>query len=197
MSGKPIEIKLTLNGRCVSETVPCDMTLYDFVRAQGCKSVKCACETTNCGLCTVWLDGRAVLSCAVPIVRADGREVTTLEGVREQSERLAACMAQEGAEQCGFCSPGLIMNVLAFEREVLAARRMPTDEELARYLAGNLCRCSGYMSQRCALRRYLSERREAAGAPAADGAEDAPAPRTASAACRPAGSSAPADGKEA
>lgn len=164
MSAKTAEISLKLNGRKVSATVPVDQMLYTFVREHGCKSVKCACETTNCGLCTVWLDGTAVLSCSVPVVRANGHEVTTLEGLQEESADFARCMAEEGAEQCGFCSPGLIMNVLAYEREVLAAGEMPTDEELARYLAGNLCRCSGYMSQRRAIKRYLSERLAAAGA---------------------------------
>ena len=133
--------------------------------------MKCACETTNCGLCTVWLDGRAVLSCAVPMARADGHAVTTLEGLREQSADFARCMAEEGAEQCGFCSPGLIMNVLAYEREVVASGAMPSDEELDRRLSGNLCRCSGYMGQRRALKRYLAARLEAAARP--DAAKEA------------------------
>lgn len=164
-------MKLTLNGRRIVEDVAPDMTLFDFLRSHGCKSVKCGCETTSCGLCTVWLDERPVLSCAVPMARVEGRAVTTLEGLQAESAGLARCMAEEGAEQCGFCSPGLIMNVLAYEREVVASGAMPSDEELDRRLSGNLCRCSGYMGQRRALKRYLAARLEAAARP--DAAKEA------------------------
>ena len=71
-------VNLTLNGARVSEDVRPDATLFDFCRAHGAKSVKCACETSNCGLCTVLLDGEPVLSCSVTMARVDGREVTTL-----------------------------------------------------------------------------------------------------------------------
>ena len=165
MSGKTMDISINLNGKRVAASVSPDLSLLAFVRAQGCKSVKCACETTNCGLCTVWLDGRAVLSCAVPMVRANGHEVTTLEGLQAESADFARCMAEEGAEQCGFCSPGLIMNVLAMEREIRdrsAAQgiepAMPTEDDMNAYLAGNLCRCTGYTSQRRAIRRYMESR---------------------------------------
>ncbi len=165
MSDKLMDISITLNGKKVAASVAPDMSLLAFVREQGCKSVKCACETTNCGLCTVWLDGRAVLSCAVPMMRANGHDVTTLEGLQAESADFARCMAEEGAEQCGFCSPGLIMNVLAMEREIRdrAAEQgvepvMPSDEDMDSYLAGNLCRCTGYTSQRRAIRRYMASR---------------------------------------
>ena len=169
MSRELAEVTITLNGTSITALVAPDTTLYTFVRDHGCKSVKCACETTNCGLCTVWLDGRAVLSCAVPVVRADGRSVTTLEGLREESALFAQCLADEGAEQCGFCSPGLIMNVLAMEQEIrdrAAAEgvetTVPTERDVESYLAGNLCRCTGYEGQRRALRRYLALRFEPA-----------------------------------
>ena len=97
MSQNLIEVTLTLNGKNVTARVAPDTTLYTFVRAHGCASVKCACETTNCGLCTVWLDGSAVLSCAIPMARVNGREVTTLEGLQAESEAFARCMAEEGA----------------------------------------------------------------------------------------------------
>lgn len=165
MSDKLMDISITLNGKKVAASVAPDMSLLAFVREQGCKSVKCACETTNCGLCTVWLDGRAVLSCAVPMMRANGHDVTTLEGLQAESADFVRCMAEEGAEQCGFCSPGLIMNVLAMEREIRdrAAEQgvepvMPSDEDMDSYLAGNLCRCTGYTSQRRAIRRYMASR---------------------------------------
>lgn len=157
-------MKFTLNGRRINEDVAPDTTLFDFLRAHGCKSVKCGCETTSCGLCTVWLDERPVLSCAVPMARVEGRSVITLEGLASESAALARCMAEEGAEQCGFCSPGLIMNVLALAR---AAAEDPslvaTREDLSRNLSGNLCRCTGYESQLRAIVRYLREEGVAVG----------------------------------
>ena len=148
-----MQITLTLNGATLTEDVRADMTLFDFCRAHGYKSVKCACETSNCGLCTVLLDGEPVLSCSVLMARADGHEVTTLEGMRDgRRELLAQCLAEEGAEQCGFCAPGLEMAVLALD----AAHAHADDETVRRYLSGNLCRCSGYASQMRAIRRFLA-----------------------------------------
>lgn len=145
-------LQCKLNGKMVKAEVPCDMTLYDFLRKQGCYSVKCGCETSNCGLCTVWFDEKPILSCSMLAIRADGHSITTLEGLQEESKAFAECMASEGAEQCGFCSPGLIMNVLAMEKEL----DHPTREEIKSYLAGNLCRCTGYMSQMRAIEKYLN-----------------------------------------
>ena len=130
--------------------------LLDLVRRQGCYSVKRGCETSNCGLCTVWLDGTPVLSCSVLAARADGREVTTLEGVEKEAEAFGRFLAQEGAEQCGFCSPGFIMNVLAMEREL----ENPGEEEILEYLSGNLCRCTGYAGQLRAIVKYLNRKKE-------------------------------------
>lgn len=152
-----MNITVTLNGvRRTAEVAP-DTSLFDFLRANGCLSVKCGCETSNCGLCTVHLDGKPVLSCSVPAVRADGHAVTTLEGLQEEAARFGAFLADEGAEQCGFCSPGFIMSVLAMEKELTD----PTDEEIRQYLAGNLCRCTGYQGQLRAIRKYLAERKAA------------------------------------
>ena len=150
-------ITMTLNGKKVADDVAADTLLIDFVRDHGCYSVKRGCETSNCGLCTVFLDEKPVLSCSVLAARADGRTVTTLEGLQEEAAAFGACLADEGAEQCGFCSPGLILSVLAMAREL----QNPTDDEIRHYLAGNLCRCTGYQGQLRAIRRYLTERKEA------------------------------------
>lgn len=144
-------IEFTLNGRRVSAQADADDSLYHVLRSLGISSVKCGCETANCGLCTVHMDGKAVLSCSVPAPRCAGHEIVTLEGALDQARALGDCLAEEGAEQCGFCAPGLMMNVLALAKENPRA----TDEQIDAYLAGNLCRCSGYMSQRRAIRRYL------------------------------------------
>lgn len=151
-----MEINLTVNGRKICGEIEAGTLLLDFVRRQGCYSVKRGCETSNCGLCTVWLDGTPVLSCSVLAARADGREVTTLEGVEKEAEAFGRFLAQEGAEQCGFCSPGFIMNVLAMEREL----ENPGEEEILEYLSGNLCRCTGYAGQLRAIVKYLNRKKE-------------------------------------
>ena len=147
-----MKIEVTLNGRTCTDEIPDDLRLFDYLRQKGCASVKCGCETSNCGLCTVLLDGKPVLSCSVLAARASGHAVTTLEGVQERAAVFGAFLADEGAEQCGFCSPGLVMTVLAMEEEL----EHPTREEIQHYLAGNLCRCSGYQGQLRAIENYLN-----------------------------------------
>lgn len=148
-----MKVKITLNGKLLNKHIPNDMMLLDFVRKYGALSVKRGCDTSNCGLCTVWVEGTPVLSCSYPAARADGRSVTTLEGVRQEAEAFGRFLAAQGAEQCGFCSPGFIMTVLAMRREL----KDPTEEQIARYLAGNLCRCSGYTGQLRAIRAWLRD----------------------------------------
>ena len=145
-----------LNGRKVSATFDADDSLFTVLRGLGMYSVKCGCETTNCGLCTVHMDGKAVLSCSVPAARCAGHEITTMEGLQEEAKKLGECLAGEGAEQCGFCAPGMMMNVFALAKENPNA----TDDEIDAYLAGNLCRCSGYVSQRRAVKKYLARKTE-------------------------------------
>lgn len=125
--------------------------LYDFLRSQGCYSVKCGCETTNCGLCTVWVDDVPVLSCAMLAVRIDGCHVTTLEGLQDEAKEFALYMGREGADQCGFCNPGFVMNVLAMVRKLDA----PTEDDIKEFLSGNLCRCTGYVSHMRAIKAYF------------------------------------------
>lgn len=144
-------LTLQLNGRAVTAEIPEDQCLLDFLRSQGCYSVKRGCETSNCGLCTVWLDEVPVLSCNMPAARAQGRRVTTLEGLQREAEEFGGYLADEGGEQCGFCNPGFIMNVLAMERELTN----PTEADIDEYLAGNLCRCTGFVSQKRAILAWL------------------------------------------
>ena len=138
-----MQITITLNGTKISPEIEPDTLLIDLVRSQGCYSVKRGCETANCGLCTVFLDDTPVLSCAMLAARAEGRRVETLEGLQKEAEEFGSFIADQGAEQCGFCNPGMIMNAIALFRE----NPEPTDEEIKQYLAGNLCRCSGYEGQ--------------------------------------------------
>ena len=149
-------VTISLNGKKITEDISADMTLYQFVREHGCYSVKCGCETTNCGLCTVILNDKPVLSCAVLAARADGQKVETLEGLQKEAEEFGRFIADQGAEQCGFCNPGMIMNAIALFRETAD----PTDEEIRRYLAGNLCRCSGYEGQLRGIHEFMKYKKE-------------------------------------
>ena len=146
-----MRLSFRLNGKQIETDVKPDMLLLDLERELGCYSVKRGCETANCGLCTVWLDEKPVLSCSTLAIRADGRHVTTLEGLQKEAEEFGMFLAREGGEQCGFCNPGFIMNVLAMEKEL----KNPDEEDIKEYLSGNLCRCSGYMSQLRAVKKYL------------------------------------------
>ena len=150
-----MEIKLTLNGRTVTASAQPDTLLLDFLRERGCLSVKRGCESSNCGLCTVLLDGVPVLSCSVLAARAHGHTVQTLEGLQEEAAGFVTFIADQGAEQCGFCNPGFVMNTIALLRE----NPDPTDDDIRAYLAGNLCRCSGYEGQLRGIRAYLDSRR--------------------------------------
>ena len=150
-----MEIKIKLNGRMVSDHIEPDLLLIDFLRSHGCLSVKRGCDTSNCGLCTVLMDEKPVLSCSMLAARADGHSVTTLEGLQEEAADFVGYIADQGADQCGFCNPGLVMNTIALLRE----NPDPTDEEIKAYLAGNLCRCSGYDGQLRGIRGYLDSRK--------------------------------------
>ena len=146
-----MKVNIIVNGKPISAEISADLTLFKFLREHGYKSVKCGCETTNCGLCTVWFDEKPILSCSVLAARCDGHHITTLEGLKEESKAFADCMAKQGAEQCGFCSPGLMMQVLAMKKE----KQNWDLEEIKYWLSGNLCRCTGYMGQMRAIQAYL------------------------------------------
>ena len=150
-----MEIKVKLNGRNIIASVEADTVLLDFLREKGCLSVKRGCDTSNCGLCTVLMDGKPILSCSTLAVRADGHEIYTLEGLQAEASDFVGFIADQGADQCGFCNPGFVMNTIALLRE----NPDPTDDEIRAFLAGNLCRCSGYDGQLRGIRNYLNSRK--------------------------------------
>lgn len=150
-----MEINFILNGKPVKPSVEADTLLIDLLRDLGCKSVKRGCETSNCGLCTVLMNGKPVLSCSMLAARADNQEIYTLEGLREEAEEFVTYIADQGSEQCGFCNPGYVMNTIALLRE----NSNPTDDEIRSFLAGNLCRCSGYEGQLRGIRAFLDSRK--------------------------------------
>ena len=167
-----MQIELWINEKKVKGEIEPDEILLDFLRKQGMTSVKRGCETSNCGLCTVFLDEKPVLSCSILAARAAGHRVTTLEGLQKEAEEFGAFIADQGAEQCGFCNPGLMMNAIAMFREYCGEAFMevpgknsgnwqiPTEEQIKEYLAGNLCRCSGYEGQLRGIQAYLAYKRK-------------------------------------
>ena len=150
-----MDIKLKLNGKAISAQIDADTILLDFLREKGCYSVKRGCDTSNCGLCTVLMDGKPILSCSMLAARADGHSIQTLEGLQEEAAPFVGFIADQGADQCGFCNPGFVMNTIALLRE----NPEPTDDEIRAFLAGNLCRCSGYDGQLRGIRSYLNSRK--------------------------------------
>ncbi len=146
-----MNITFELNGRHTTWEIEPTETLLEALRRHGLTGVKQGCDTASCGVCTVLLDGKPVPSCAVPAGRVDGHAVLTVEGVPEKARAIGEALAAEGADQCGYCAPGLVMSLVAMEQEL----DRPDDEQIATYLAGNLCRCSGYASQTRAIRKYL------------------------------------------
>ncbi|HBA63851.1 MAG TPA: (2Fe-2S)-binding protein [Lachnospiraceae bacterium] len=147
-----MELHFILNGKPADALIKADTILLDLLREKGCYSVKRGCDTSGCGLCTVLINGVPSLSCSVLAARVEGKQVTTLEGMEREAAVFGEFLTAEGAEQCGYCTPGLIMNILAMEKEL----NHPSEEEVKEYLAGNLCRCSGYMGQMRAIMKYLN-----------------------------------------
>lgn len=146
-----MQIETILNNQRVTWQIAPDEMLADTLRAYGLLSVKQGCDTSCCGLCTVWIDGKPTLSCSTLAYRVNGKRVTTIEGVQSEAAEFARVLVAEGAEQCGFCSPGFIMTVLAMKHELTN----PTEHEIIHYLTGNLCRCTGYLGQLRAIKKYL------------------------------------------
>ncbi len=144
-------INCTINGKPYTRQIEPDLLLIDFLRELGFLSLKQGCDTTNCGLCTVWVDGTPRLSCAILTAGLQDRQITTIEGQEKEAAAFGQFLADEGADQCGFCSPGFIMTVLAMEKEL----NNPSEEDIKQYLSGNLCRCTGYVSQMRAINKYL------------------------------------------
>ena len=138
-------IKLTING--VQRSVDTDLgeTLLEVLRREGMKSVKLGCDTGDCGACAVLLDGGAVNSCMVLAVALDGRNVATVEGLEHDGHLhpMQKAMVDAGGVQCGFCTPGILMSGI----DLLSRNPDPTEAEVNEAMAGNLCRCTGYVKQ--------------------------------------------------
>lgn len=146
-----MKIQVTINEINYKEEIKEGEFLLDFLRRLGYKSVKRGCETSNCGACTVLVNDKVVLSCSVLAASVQEKRIQTLEGVKMEADLLGEFIAEEGADQCGYCAPGFILSAIALKRENMN----PTEEEIKDYLVGNLCRCTGYMGQMRAIMKYL------------------------------------------
>jgi len=146
-----MQITLYVNNKKETWEVDPAECLADSLRKHGYTSVKTGCFEGACGACTVFVEDVPVLSCEILTVRMQNKHITTIEGVSEEARKVAECMLAHGAEACGYCSPGFIMQVIAMKREL----KDPSLEEMKRYLNGNLCRCSGYVSRNLAAEDYL------------------------------------------
>jgi carbon-monoxide dehydrogenase small subunit len=140
-----MEIEITINGRKRQFDVEPNKLLLNLVRDElYLTGTKYGCGIGECGACTVHLDGEAVLACMVLAVDADGRNVTTIEGVADgdKLDPVQEAYIEEGAIQCGFCTPGFIMSTKALLKE----KPDPSEGEIREYLKGNYCRCTGYVN---------------------------------------------------
>jgi aerobic carbon-monoxide dehydrogenase small subunit len=145
MNSSTVSVSMTVNGAARSDDVEPRLLLVHYLRdVLGLTGTHVGCDTTNCGACTVHLDGEAVKSCTVFAVQADGAEVTTIEGLATDGEMhpMQEAFWNDHGLQCGYCTPGMIMAAT----DLLKRNPNPTEEEVRKGLEGNLCRCTGYQN---------------------------------------------------
>jgi len=160
-------VNVTVDGVLYSDEVENRTLLVQYLREQvGKTGTVIGCDTTNCGACTVHLDGRSVKSCTMLAVQADGHEITTIEGLAKDGvlHPMQAAFHDSHALQCGFCTPGMIMSSI----DLLNDNPDPTETEIRQGLEGNLCRCTGYQNIVKAVQQVASGSAPA-GAPVSSG----------------------------
>jgi len=138
-----IRVRLKVNGKWMEGETRADRMLLDFIREDlGLTGTKKGCEEGECGACTILMNGKAVLSCLTPVLKADEAEILTVEGMATEGRLhpLQEAFWEEGAVQCGYCTPGMLLSARAFLEEHPA----PAMEEVKAAISGNLCRCTGY-----------------------------------------------------
>jgi len=136
-------ITFTVNGKTKQECIEVNTLLINLIRDNfNLTGTKYACGIGECGACTVLMDGKPILSCLTLAVDADGKSIVTIEGLNDEISRtLRESFLEEGAVQCGFCTPGFLI----VSSYLLKEKPMPTEEEIRQYIKGNLCRCTGYV----------------------------------------------------
>ena len=152
-------IRITVNGRQYEHEVEPRLLLVHYLReVLGLDGTRVGCDTSNCGCCTIQMDGRAVKSCTVLAVQADGHEITTVEGLLTEGRLnpVQEAFWEEHALQCGFCTSGMVMSAQALLQE----NPEPDDRDIRLAIEGNLCRCTGYLPIVSAIRRAAASMRE-------------------------------------
>ena len=163
----PRAISVIVNGVRQTREVEPSLLLVEFLRESlGLTGTHVGCDTSQCGACTVLVDGRATKSCTVLAVQADGSGITTIEGLAKDGELqpIQRAFQTEHATQCGFCTPGMIMTAF----DLLNRDPEPSDKEIRHAIEGNLCRCTGYQNIVRAIGTAASEMRMAAAKPAVE-----------------------------
>jgi carbon-monoxide dehydrogenase small subunit len=138
-----VKVRISVNGNWIEREVRPDRLLLDFLREDlGLTGTKKGCEEGECGACTILMNGKTVVSCLVPVVKADGAEILTVEGMAEEGRLhpLQEAFWEEGAVQCGYCTPGMLLSA----KGLLDDNSVPRVEEVKEAISGNLCRCTGY-----------------------------------------------------
>jgi len=138
-------VAFRVNGQEIGRSVEARRLLVDFLREDlGLTGTHIGCDTSNCGACTVMVDGRTVKSCTMLTVQADGREILTIEGLaqNETLHPIQKAFYEHHGLQCGYCTPGMILSAL----QLLTKNPAPNEQEIRRAIVGNLCRCTGYQS---------------------------------------------------
>jgi carbon-monoxide dehydrogenase small subunit len=156
-----VKISCKINERQVDMSIVPNQTLCDFLHDEiGLTSVKKGCDTGECGACTVLLDRKPVTSCLILAPQIDGHSITTIEGIgsADALHPVQEAFIKLDAAQCGYCIPGMILSACALLEEIPS----PTEDEIKRYISGNLCRCTGYQQQIEAIKvasKIIAERR--------------------------------------
>lgn len=149
-----MEVNLIINNTEFTYSAKKNEMLVDTLRKLGYKSVKRGCDKTSCGVCNISLDEKLIPSCSYLTIRANGKRILTVEGIQEEARVIGKYITEEGVEQCGFCSPGHVIAIYCMKNDLLN----PTMDEVKHYLAGNMCRCSGFEGQHRAIAKYLEVR---------------------------------------
>ena len=144
METERVSIEVEVNGIRYKRTIRPSVSLLDFLREElSLKGTKKGCDSGQCGACTILMDGRTVDACLVLAIQAGGKEILTIEGLSSggRLHPLQEAFVEEGAVQCGFCTPGMILSAKA----LLDEKKDPSEEEIREAISGNLCRCTGYV----------------------------------------------------
>lgn len=156
MPGLKVHITLKVNGKINQLSLPSSTTLLEALRDHlGYTGVKEGCGKGECGACTVLIDGKPVNSCLMLALQAEGKDIFTIEGLSSNGPTpLQRAFVEEGAVQCGYCTPGMVLSLTALMNQ----NPFPTEEEIKEAISGNLCRCTGYLKIVQAVKKTISKR---------------------------------------